>query len=864
MNYTQELNNARFQLRSGIIMLCLSLCLTSSGWAQTSSPPPARIPAQEKILPDIAYELQEKAAKFKEQLAQIQNELRQTQGETAELANAISTHTAALTVDTITLEHARNLQQHYNDLLQKKIESVQALTHNLEELTKTQEELTQAKNKFQEHLIQLAKTKPKTKEHRTLELRNQKNLKLAESAVNLLEDLKKTLTAQLELLQQQSNSLTEITSKLQTFIDQKFKTQLLERRELSDIFTQIKGLLTESLSLPQRLYAWLWAKLQSGAFTKMLKTYQSQSLGLLLLLGLLIYGAIVLRRASRDLRQKLAAGAATFSLKLIMALINALARTSHLLALTIWLTLFFWTLDLLAHPLAKVMLLGLVVITTLLLQAHFLQEVFQPGLPDKGVIMLDEPTARYYYRTLTLTLSLLIVGYYALLSLNLLAYKTPGSNFALFLGLLFLLFWFARLLKRPHLENLLAGAGLPAGPWQVGILKAVRLGMLLLLSAIVIIDLLGFQNLALFLSGAAVATTLLCLAGWFVIRMGVDLNTYLTHPRDGLLAVKFGFRAENLDTIHTLLQYTFQLTISLLTTAAILFTWGADAAYLRNMLGLLSHGPTLGPVTLSPLALLLAGLSIFFARKLSRMSRHILERRLYHRQGWDIGVQSAISSSVNYTVMALGIIFALGFLGINFSNLAIIVGGLGVGIGFGLQNIANNFISGLILLFERPIKVGDMLVIDGQWGTVKAIRVRSTIFETFERYVLIIPNSDLISGKILNWTFYGRGPNRLALKVGVGYNSNVHEVTRIIDQVCRANERVLLDPPPQVYFNAYGDSSLDFNIWVFVRAPEDRIPATHELNAAIFDAFNAHGIEIPFPQRDLRFRTPLETVNRNQ
>jgi small-conductance mechanosensitive channel len=147
-----------------------------------------------------------------------------------------------------------------------------------------------------------------------------------------------------------------------------------------------------------------------------------------------------------------------------------------------------------------------------------------------------------------------------------------------------------------------------------------------------------------------------------------------------------------------------------------------------------------------------------------------------------------------------------------------------------------------------------MLVIDGQWGTVKEIRVRSTIFETFDRSVLIIPNSELVSNKVLNWTHYGAGINRLTLKVGVAYGSDVRKVTQMITEVCLANPRVVEVPPPQIYFTVYGDSSLDFTIWVHVRIPSDRNPATHELNSAIFEAFNANGIEIPFPQRDLHIK----------
>jgi potassium efflux system protein len=147
-----------------------------------------------------------------------------------------------------------------------------------------------------------------------------------------------------------------------------------------------------------------------------------------------------------------------------------------------------------------------------------------------------------------------------------------------------------------------------------------------------------------------------------------------------------------------------------------------------------------------------------------------------------------------------------------------------------------------------------MLVVDGQWGTVKEIRVRSTVFETFDRSVVIIPNSELVANKVLNWTHFGRGINRLTLKVGVSYHSDVKEVTRLLTEVCRANPRVVQDPPPQVYFAVYGDSSLDFTIWVHLHTPADRIPATHELNSAIVETFREHGIELPFPQRDLHIK----------
>ena len=283
-------------------------------------------------------------------------------------------------------------------------------------------------------------------------------------------------------------------------------------------------------------------------------------------------------------------------------------------------------------------------------------------------------------------------------------------------------------------------------------------------------------------------------------------------------------------------------------------SWGITPRQVAWAFQWTTWGPSLGPVRLTTLNVGGTILAIYVGFFLSRLVRGLMLVRIFPRTALDTGVQYTITTTMHYVILILAGLVALNILGFQLGNLALVAGALGVGIGFGLQNIVNNFISGLILLFERPIKVGDMLVIDGQWGTVKEIRVRSTIFETFDRSVLIIPNSELVSNKVTNWTHYGAGINRLTLKVGVAYGSDVRQVTQLITEVCQANPRVVAVPPPQIYFTVYGDSSLDFTIWVHVRIPSDRMPATHELNSAIFEAFNANGIEIPFPQRDLHIK----------
>ena len=380
-------------------------------------------------------------------------------------------------------------------------------------------------------------------------------------------------------------------------------------------------------------------------------------------------------------------------------------------------------------------------------------------------------------------------------------------------------------------------------------------GLILFLLAVTILaDLLSLSNLAVYVARAAVWSGLAILLFWFLWLAGETIIHHLLHPDQGWARRRYPAQQEMLQRIYRFCR----LLLSVLLGAAVIFwslaSWGVPPERLAWAFQWLTWGPKLGPVKLTTLSVGAAILALYLGFWLSRLLRGLMDFRIFPRTGLDAGVQYTISTTLHYVVLLLAALVALSLLGFPLTNLALVAGALGVGIGFGLQNIVNNFVSGLILLFERPIKVGDLLVIDGQWGTVREIRVRSTVFETSERSVLIIPNSQLISGKVLNWTHYGRGINRLTLKIGVGCDSDVRRVTQLLTDICRANDRVVHDPPPQIHFSAYGDSTLDFTIWVFVKTPNDRVPATHELNSAILETFQQHGIEMPFPQRDLHIK----------
>jgi len=205
----------------------------------------------------------------------------------------------------------------------------------------------------------------------------------------------------------------------------------------------------------------------------------------------------------------------------------------------------------------------------------------------------------------------------------------------------------------------------------------------------------------------------------------------------------------------------------------------------------------------------------------------------------------------------IGFILAISALGVELSKLTIMVSALGVGIGFGLKEIINNFVSGLILLFEQPIRVGDMVEFDGMWAEIKHIGIRSTLVRNFDHADIIIPNADLIVNRVTNWTLGGQQV-RLTIKVGVAYGSDLDLVTRTLMACAEDNESVSATPGPQVLFLNFGDSTLDFELRVFVPASR-RLSTKNELNHDIDKRFRENGIVIAFPQRDLHLPELVKT-----
>ena len=238
----------------------------------------------------------------------------------------------------------------------------------------------------------------------------------------------------------------------------------------------------------------------------------------------------------------------------------------------------------------------------------------------------------------------------------------------------------------------------------------------------------------------------------------------------------------------------------------------------------------------------------------SRTKRFLFHRFLVN-SGLERSLQYAIAQIVSNVVLVVGIFIVLENTGIHLGALTVFAGAVGVGVGFGLQNIAGNFISGLVILAERPITIGDRVEVAGLEGQVELIRARSTVIRTNDNIAMIVPNTKFIDSPVTNWT-YGDPRVRFRIPVGVAYGSNVNKVREALIAAGQSNPHVLPDPAPSVFLKQFGENALDFELVVWSREMSHRPSRFRsDLNFAIEEKFREAGIEIPFPQRDLHIRS---------
>jgi potassium efflux system protein len=261
---------------------------------------------------------------------------------------------------------------------------------------------------------------------------------------------------------------------------------------------------------------------------------------------------------------------------------------------------------------------------------------------------------------------------------------------------------------------------------------------------------------------------------------------------------------------------------------------------------------TLSPVTLADvlLAMFVAAVTLVASRNLPGL----MEIAVLQHIELEPGSRYTINSLLRYAVFTIGVITVFSIIGWNWSRIQWLVAALSVGLGFGLQEIVANFVSGLIILFERPVRVGDTVTVGTLDGTVTKVRIRATTIRDWDRKEIIVPNKAFITEQVINWTL--TDPiTRVVVPVGISYGSDVRLATQVMQDTLNSMPLVLDEPEPRVFFMGFGDSSLDFKLFVFSRELGDRLPLMHAVHQEILEALREHGIEIPFPQRDLHVRS---------
>lgn len=266
---------------------------------------------------------------------------------------------------------------------------------------------------------------------------------------------------------------------------------------------------------------------------------------------------------------------------------------------------------------------------------------------------------------------------------------------------------------------------------------------------------------------------------------------------------------------------------------------------------LLNYSISIGSFKIAPADVLIAIISFFVIRTLAGLLQRLLKNKILPRTHFDSGLKDSIATFAGYIGTIVGLLVALSILGINLTSIALIAGALSVGIGFGLQNIVNNFVSGIILLIERPIKVGDWVVIGPNEGIVTRIRVRATEIETFQKANIIIPNSDLLQNAVKNWSHRDKVA-RLDIPVDIDYNTDVELVEKVLLECAAEYDGALKNPAPSVNFKEFGASGLRFELRFYIGDVDKTIKAGSDMRKRMFHALKAHKIFIPFNVMDVR------------
>jgi len=375
-----------------------------------------------------------------------------------------------------------------------------------------------------------------------------------------------------------------------------------------------------------------------------------------------------------------------------------------------------------------------------------------------------------------------------------------------------------------------------------------------LIFAIIVTSLLGYSALSRLLASHMVISVGFLVLIWLMLRVGEELVAHLVSARSrtGIyLQRQLALSEDGAEMLGFWLIAALKGIIIVAGFLSLQMLWSLDRRDALLWLEQMFHGFKLGGMSIS-LADILLGLLMFALLLMgTRLVQRTLDQRIFPRTRLDVGVRHSIRSALGYAGFTLAILAGISIMGIDLSSLAMVVGALSVGIGFGLQNVVNNFVSGLILLIERPIKAGDWVVVGEFQGHVRKISIRATEIITFDRASVFIPNSSLIQGTVMNRT-YADKTGRVLLPLGIDYDADAALARSVILDIARSNPNIRENPAPAVMMTGFGESAINLELIAFIHDVDNVKSVTSELCFAIHAAFRQQGIAIPFPQRDVR------------
>ena len=410
-------------------------------------------------------------------------------------------------------------------------------------------------------------------------------------------------------------------------------------------------------------------------------------------------------------------------------------------------------------------------------------------------------------------------------------------------GIALLVWWLVSERRR------LARAGETTSRTRAALLIGDRLVLVAFVGAFVVAT-AGYMSLALLLGSSVVGSGYLALVFYAALRVGDALVAFLLRVRPlRLLGMVERRRSLIEQRAHRLLRGLAVVGWLILVLRYLgLLDWAVTLA--QTVLGAQLHR---GFVRISLADVLLFAITVWASFLVSALVRFVLEEDVFPRLRLGGGLPQVLSSVLHYALLLTGFLLALAVLGVDFTKITILAGAFGVGIGFGLQNVVNNFVSGIVVLFERRVDVGDAVQIGDVSGRMQQMGIRSCTVRTWDGAEVIVPNATLISDKVTNWTLSDRR-RRIDLAVGLGYGTAPEKALELLLGVARAHPQVLSDPAPVALFRGFGESALRFELQCWTDRFDLWSQTQSELAVALYAALRNAGIEIPFPQRDVRLR----------